>query len=81
MGGDHGEGPALRAGAGVAGTGTYAKGGGWTNIVLDTHADYSVSDVDLYGKPGKTQTFTFTTRLGDPDPANDKAVITVHPDR
>jgi hypothetical protein len=170
-GGDHGEGPVLRAEATAAGTGTYVKGGGWTNLVLDTHADYSVSDVDLYGKPGtkrtfkltvrnngpadagaaeqlvfspplgmtmvkqprreidedvyepycengaftytcdinglkpgKTQTFTFTMRLGDPgegtltlqdlrpahdwyvgdrdpDPANDKAVITVHPDR
>ena len=170
-GGDHGDGPALRPEATAAKKGTYAQGGGWTNIVLDTHADYSVSDVNLYGKPGtkrtfkltvrnngpadagyavklvfspplgmtmvkqpmseyddgvyeptcengafvytcdidalkpgKTQTFTFTMRLGepgegtltlqnrgpteegsdrdrDPYPANDKAVITVHPDR
>ncbi|WP_327403291.1 hypothetical protein OG194_26495 [Streptomyces sp. NBC_01288] len=174
-GGDHGDGPALRPEATAAEKGTYAKGGGWTNVVLDTHADYSVSDVNLYGdpgtertfkltvrnngpadagateqlvfspplgmemvkqpmqeydedayepycergayaytcdikalEPGKTQTFTFTMRLGepgegaltlqdrkqdkkpaqdwyvgdrDPDPGNDKAVITVHPDR
>ena len=170
-GGDHGDGPALRPEATAAKKGTYAKGGGWTNVVLDTHADYSVSDVNLYGapgtertfeltvrnngpadagateklvfspplgmelvkqpmqeydedayepycehgayaytcdikalEPGKTQTFTFTMRLGepgegtltlqdkkpahdwyvgdrDPDPGNDKAVITVHPDR
>ncbi|MEV8545223.1 hypothetical protein [Streptomyces sp. NPDC051572] len=170
-GGDHGDGPVLRPEATVAKKGTYAKGGGWTNVVLDTHADYSVSDVNLYGapgtkrtfkltvrnngpadagateqlvfspplgmemvkqpmeeydedayepycergayaytcgikalEPGKTQTFTFTMRLGDPgegtltlqdkkpaqdwyvgdrdpDPGNDKAVITVHPDR
>ena len=169
-GGDHGDGPVLRPEATAAKKGTYAKGGGWTNVVLDTHADYSVSDVDLYGapgtkrtfkltvrndgpadagateqlvfspplgmemvkqpmqeydedsyepyckngaftytcdikalEPGKTQTFTFTMRLGepgegtltlqdkkpaqdwyvgdrDPDPDNDKAVITVHPD-
>jgi len=169
-GGDHGDGPALRPEATAAENGTYAKGGGWTNVVLDTHADYSVSDVNLYGapgtkrtfkltvrnngpadagateqlvfspplgmemvkqpmreydedsyepycengafvytcdikalEPGKTQTFTFTMRLGDPgegtltlrdmkptqdwyvgdhdpDPSNDKAVITVHPD-
>ena len=169
-GGDHGDGPVLRPEATAAKKGTYAKGGGWTNVVLDTHADYSVSDVDLYGapgtkrtfkltvrndgpadagateqlvfspplgmemvkqpmqeydedsyepyckngaftytcdikalEPGKTQTFTFTMRLGepgegtltlqdkkpaqdwyvgdrDPDPGNDRAVITVHPD-
>ncbi|WP_405948628.1 DUF11 domain-containing protein [Streptomyces prunicolor] len=169
-GGEHGDGPVLRPEATAAEKGTYAQGGGWTNVVLDTHADYSVSDVNLYGapgtkrtfkltvrndgpadagaaeqlvfspplgmemvkqpmqeydedsyepyckngaftytcdvkalEPGKTQTFTFTMRLGepgegtltlqdkksaqdwyvgdrDPDPGNDKAVITVHPD-
>jgi hypothetical protein len=64
--GDHGDGPALRPEASVAKKGSYAKGGGWTNVVLDTHADYSVSDVNLYGAPGTKRTFKLTVRNNGP---------------
>ncbi|WP_328933003.1 MULTISPECIES: hypothetical protein [unclassified Streptomyces] len=65
-GGDHGDGPALRAETVTAKKGTYAKGGGWTHVVLDTHADYSVSDVDLHGAPGTRRTFKLTVRNNGP---------------
>lgn len=65
-GGDHGDGPALRAEATAARKGTYVKGGGWTHVVLDTHADYSVSDVNLYGAPGTKRTFKLTVRNNGP---------------
>ncbi|MFI6462676.1 hypothetical protein [Streptomyces sp. NPDC050538] len=64
--GDHGDGPALRPEVTAAENGTYAKGGGWTNVVLDTHADYSVSDVNLYGAPGTKRTFELTVRNNGP---------------
>lgn len=65
-GGDRGDGPALRPEVTVAKEGTYANGGGWTNVVLDTHADYSVSDVNLYGTPGTRRTFKLTVRNNGP---------------
>ncbi|MFF5305323.1 hypothetical protein ACFY5F_38800 [Streptomyces sp. NPDC013161] len=65
-GGDHGDGPALRPEATADRKGTYAKGGGWTNVVLDTHADYSVSAVNLYGDPGTERTFKLTVRNNGP---------------
>ncbi len=58
--------PPLRAEAVAARKGTYAKGGGWTHVVLDTHADYSVSDVNLYGAPGTERTFKLTVRNNGP---------------
>nr|WSY54076.1 DUF11 domain-containing protein [Streptomyces sp. NBC_00886] len=65
-GGDHGDGPTLRPETAAAKKGTYAKGGGWTYVVLDTHADYSVSDVNLYGAPGTKRTFKLTVRNNGP---------------
>jgi hypothetical protein len=66
--GDHGDGPTLRpeTTAAVAKKGTYAKGGGWTYVVLDTYADYSVSDVNLYGAPGTKRTVKLTVRNNGP---------------
>ncbi|MET7567119.1 hypothetical protein ABZT04_01230 [Streptomyces sp. NPDC005492] len=65
-GGDHGDGPTLRPEVTTARQGAYAKGGGWTYVVLDTYADYSVSDVDLYGDPGTKRTFKLTVRNKGP---------------
>ncbi|MEV6590311.1 hypothetical protein [Streptomyces acidicola] len=80
-GGDSGDGPALEAervdGADAKGTsadtkGTFVKGGARTDVTLDTHADYEISDVDLKGAPGTERTVRLTVRNngpGDPGPA------------
>ncbi|MFD4561971.1 hypothetical protein ACFWP5_48030 [Streptomyces sp. NPDC058469] len=65
-GGDHGDGPVLRPEATATKKGTYAKGGGWTHVVLDTHADYSVSGVNLYGAPDTKRTSKLTVRNNGP---------------
>lgn len=78
-GGDHGDGPTLRADTTDAPKGTYAKGGGRTYLVLDTHADYSVSDVDLYGDPGTERTFKLTVRNNGPANAGSTAQLIFEP--
>jgi hypothetical protein len=78
-GGDQGDGPPLRAESTDALKGTYAKGGGRTYLVLDTHADYSVSDVDLYGDPGTKRTFKLTVRNNGPANAGSTAQLTFEP--
>lgn len=55
-GGDLGDGPALEAQP-THTDGDFVPGGGRTTLVVDTHADYRVSDVELRGAPGTRRTF------------------------
>ncbi|MEU6351541.1 hypothetical protein ABZ896_19735 [Streptomyces sp. NPDC047072] len=55
-GGDLGDGPDLTAQPADA-EGQFVPGGGVTNLVVDTHADYRVSAVELRGAPGTHRTF------------------------
>ncbi|MER6089326.1 hypothetical protein [Streptomyces bluensis] len=73
-GGDRGGGPALEAERvdGADAKGTFVKGGARTDVTLDSHADYEISDVDLKGVPGAERKVRLTVRNngpGDPGPA------------
>ncbi|MGW2830606.1 hypothetical protein [Streptomyces sp. NPDC001286] len=78
-GGDQGDGPALTAEPGKAPTGPYAKGGGHTAVVLDTHADYAVEAVHLHGAPGTKRTFRLTVRNQGPADAGSAARLFFEP--
>jgi len=66
-GGDHGDGPALEPAPTGRHTGdAFVAGGGATNVVLDTYADYEVSAVRLKGAPGDRRTFTLKVRNNGP---------------
>lgn len=66
-GGDHGEGPALEPQpTGTHPGGAFVAGGGSTNVILDTYADYEVSAVDLKGDPGDERTFEIEVHNNGP---------------
>ncbi|MFF5498200.1 hypothetical protein [Streptomyces aquilus] len=66
-GGDHGDGPALEPEPTGRHTGDpFVAGGGSTDVVLDTYADYEVSAVHLKGAPGDRRTFTLKVRNNGP---------------
>ncbi|PWI16256.1 hypothetical protein DI272_20355 [Streptomyces sp. Act143] len=66
-GGDHGDGPALRPEpTGKHSGDAFVAGGGSTYVVLDTHADYEVSAVNLKGAPGDRKTFEIEVRNNGP---------------
>ncbi|MCT9083028.1 DUF11 domain-containing protein [Streptomyces fulvoviolaceus] len=68
-GGDLGDGPTLEAEATkdpAYTKGAFVGGGGSTYLVVDTHADYEVSDVDLHGDPGTERTFQIKVRNNGP---------------
>ncbi|MHC3469268.1 hypothetical protein ACYF6T_11175 [Streptomyces sp. 7R007] len=78
-GGDHGDGPDLVAEPGKAPRGPFVAGGGSTYLVLDTHADYEVDDVDLHGAPGTERTFHLTVRNNGPADAGATAQLVFDP--
>ncbi|MEU0949036.1 hypothetical protein ABZ379_41135 [Streptomyces canus] len=65
-GGDHGDGPDLEAEPYAGPRGGFVQGGGSTHLVVDTHADYRVSDVELRGAPGTRRTFRVEVRNDGP---------------
>ncbi|MFC8347775.1 hypothetical protein [Streptomyces sp. NPDC057280] len=66
-GGEHGDGPVLEPEpTGPHTGGAFVAGGGATNVVLDTYADYEVSAVHLKGAPGDRRTFTLEVRNNGP---------------
>lgn len=67
-GGDPGDGPALEAERtdGTDAKGTFVKGRAETDVTLDSHADYQISDVDLKGEPGTEREVRLTVRNNGP---------------
>ncbi|MFI6441534.1 hypothetical protein [Streptomyces sp. NPDC050759] len=65
-GGGPGDGPTLEAEPTADTEGTFVGGGGDTHLVVDTHADYQVSDVELRGAPGTRRTFRIEVRNNGP---------------
>lgn len=78
-GGDFGDGPKLEVTPAKAPKGAFAGGGGSTYVVLDSYADYEVSDVDLHGDPGDKRTFEITVRNNGPADAGDAAEVVFSP--
>lgn len=71
-GGEHGDGPALRAVAAKTPRGRFTDAHDEAEVVLATHADYAVTGADLHGDPGDTRTVRLTVRNdgpGDPGAA------------
>lgn len=69
LGGDPGDGPPLTAEAvhGGEGTGgTFAEGDVYTDVRLDTHADYEVFGVELRGGPGTKRSLRLKVRNNGP---------------
>lgn len=65
-GGDHGDGPALRAEPAKTTSGRFTRAGDFVDVLLDTHADYEVSGADLHGDPGDTRKLRLTVRNDGP---------------
>ncbi|MGW7610395.1 hypothetical protein ACWGKW_24555 [Streptomyces sp. NPDC054766] len=67
-GGDHGDGPALKAEAMAARDtdGTFAEGRAVTDVRLDIHADYEVFGVELHGSPGTERSLRLKVRNNGP---------------
>ncbi|WP_327717712.1 DUF11 domain-containing protein [Streptomyces sp. NBC_00490] len=78
-GGDFGDGPELRPEKTKAVKGPYVGGGGSTYVVLDSYADYEVSDVTLVGEPGDRRTFEITVRNNGPADAGAAAELVFSP--
>ncbi|MEU9324009.1 hypothetical protein AB0D91_09340 [Streptomyces canus] len=78
-GGGPGDGPALEAEPSSGTEGTFVKGGGSTQLVVDTHADYQVSDVELRGGPGTRRTFRIEVTNNGPADAGTKAELVFEP--
>lgn len=78
-GGDFGDGPELRPETTKAVKGSYVGGGGSTYVVLDSYADYEVSDVTLTGDPGDKRTFEITVRNNGPADAGPAAELVFSP--
>ncbi|MFK4099694.1 hypothetical protein ACI2L1_06380 [Streptomyces sp. NPDC019531] len=78
-GGDTGDGPTLEAEPTSDTGGTFVAGGGQTNLVVDTHADYQVSDVELKGAPGTRRTFKIKVRNDGPADAGRTAQLVFEP--
>ncbi|MCI3241233.1 hypothetical protein [Streptomyces spinosisporus] len=65
-GGEHGDGPALRAEAVKTPHGRFTKAGDFVDVRLATGADYAVSGADLHGDPGDTRKVGLTVRNNGP---------------
>ncbi|NNN37590.1 DUF11 domain-containing protein [Streptomyces sp. S3(2020)] len=78
-GGDLGDGPALEVTGTKAAEGAFVAGGGSTYVVLDSYADYEVSDVTLTGAPGDERTFEITVRNNGPADAGAAADVVFSP--
>ncbi|MET9456136.1 hypothetical protein ABZY05_13790 [Streptomyces canus] len=78
-GGGPGDGPALEAEPTAGTEGTFVKGGGSTQLVVDTHADYQVSDVGLRGGPGTRRTFRIEVTNNGPADAGTTAELVFEP--
>ncbi|MET8134456.1 hypothetical protein ABZV24_21320 [Streptomyces sp. NPDC005251] len=67
-GGDHGDGPALKAEVEAARDtdGTFAEGRAVTDVRLDIHADYEVFGVELHGSPGTKRSLRLKVRNNGP---------------
>ncbi|MGC4984364.1 hypothetical protein ACLQ18_27595 [Streptomyces sp. DT193] len=67
-GGDHGDGPVLKAEAKAARDtdGTFAEGRSVTDVRLDIHADYEVFGVELHGSPGTERSLRLKVRNNGP---------------
>ncbi|MFF4271012.1 hypothetical protein [Streptomyces sp. NPDC001536] len=78
-GGDFGEGPELEVTPAKAPKGAFVGGGGSTYVVLDSYADYEVSDVDLHGDPGDKRAFEIKVRNNGPADADAAAEVIFSP--
>ncbi|WP_052745399.1 DUF11 domain-containing protein [Streptomyces sp. WM6386] len=79
-GGDFGDGPELEVTKASAATrGAFVDGGGSTYVVLDSYADYEVSDVSLTGEPGDERTFEIKVRNKGPADADAAADVVFSP--
>ena len=65
-GGEHGDGPALRAEATKTPSGTFTKAGDFVGVLLAAGADYEVLGADLHGDPGDTRKVRLTVRNNGP---------------
>ncbi|MFE7167065.1 hypothetical protein [Streptomyces sp. NPDC057616] len=65
-GGEHGDGPALRAEAAKTPSGTFTEAGDFVSVLLAAGADYEVSGADLHGDPGDTRKVRLTVRNNGP---------------
>ncbi|MFF3613610.1 hypothetical protein [Streptomyces sp. NPDC002580] len=65
-GGDRGDGPALEAGAPGDTGDACAEGKVFTDVRLDTHADYEVFGVELHGGPGTERSLRLKVRNNGP---------------
>ncbi|MEU1478194.1 hypothetical protein [Streptomyces sp. NPDC005760] len=77
-GGGPGDGPVLEAEP-THSKDTFTPGGGSTQLVVDTHADYQVSGVELRGAPGTRRTFRVEVRNNGPADAGTKADLVFEP--
>lgn len=78
-GGGPGDGPALEAEPSAGTEGTFVKGGGSTQLVVDTHADYQVSGVELRGAPGTRRSFRIEVRNNGPADAGTRTDLVFEP--
>ncbi|MEU9170669.1 hypothetical protein AB0D34_23170 [Streptomyces sp. NPDC048420] len=78
-GGGVGDGPALEAEPTTDAEGAFVGGGGETYLVVDTHADYQVSDVELKGAPGTRRTFRIQVRNNGPADAGATTELVFEP--
>ncbi|MEU6374436.1 hypothetical protein [Streptomyces sp. NPDC046909] len=78
-GGDYGDGPELKVSRTTPAKGAYVGGGGSTYVVLDSYADYEVSDITLTGEPGDRRTFEIEVRNNGPADAGAAAEVVFSP--
>ncbi|WP_324783342.1 hypothetical protein [Streptomyces sp. H51] len=79
-GGDHGDGPALRAARTDAVKGAFAVDQDWVSVSLDTRADYAVTGARLHGAPGDRRTLRLTVRNDGPgDPGHAARLVFTPP--
>ncbi|MFJ9011765.1 hypothetical protein [Streptomyces canus] len=78
-GGDLGDGPLLRAEPTTDTAGPFVVGGGSTDLVVDTHADYQVSGVELHGDAGDRRTFRIKVRNNGPADAGTAVDLVFEP--
>ncbi|MES5821801.1 hypothetical protein [Streptomyces sp. RG80] len=78
-GGDPGDGPPLKVTRTGPAQGAFVAGGGSTSVVLDSHADYEVSDATLTGAPGDRRTLSLAVRNNGPADANAAADLVFSP--
>ncbi|MGQ4383695.1 hypothetical protein [Streptomyces sp. SAS_270] len=81
-GGDLGDGPRLKVGAATKAdlTGTFTGGDVWSQVRVDTHADFEVSPVEVHGARDSEQTVHLKVRNNGPaNPGGAKLLFTPPP--